>query len=80
MRAIGTAVSAFAALALMVRVAPERTTAWLARLPLAGATFAHDRNLASKVELTNVHGRFERLRNARRVFVISRRRRATTRP
>jgi predicted Zn finger-like uncharacterized protein len=71
MRTIGTAVSAFAALALMVRVAPERTTAWLARLPLAGATFAHDRNLASKVELTNVHGRFERLRNARRVFVIS---------
>ncbi len=71
MRAIGTAVAGFAALALIVRVAPERTSAWLSRLPVAGASFAHDRNLASKVELTNVHGRFQRLRNSRRVFVIS---------
>ena len=71
MRAIGTTIAGFAALALMVRVAPERASAWLARLPVAGATFAHDRNLASRVELRNVHGGFQRLRNARRVFVIS---------
>ncbi len=71
MRAIGTAVAGFAALTLMVRVAPEHASSWLAKLPVAGATFAHDRNLATKVELTNVHGRFQRLRNARRVFVIS---------
>lgn len=71
MRAMGTMVTGFAALALMIRVAPERTTALLAHLPVAGKTFAHDRNLASKVELANVQGRFQRLRNARRVFVIS---------
>jgi predicted Zn finger-like uncharacterized protein len=47
MRAIGTAVAAFAALALMVRVAPDRANLLLSHLPLAGATFAHDRNLAS---------------------------------
>jgi hypothetical protein len=70
-RAMGAAVAGFAALAMVVRVAPERTAAWLARLPLAGAGFSHDRNLASKVELRNVQGRFQRLRNARRVFVIS---------
>ncbi len=71
LRAIGTAVTGFAALALVIRVAPERTSAWLARLPLAGATFAHDRNLASKVELTNVQGHYQRLRSLRRVFVIT---------
>jgi hypothetical protein len=71
MRAMGTVVAGFAALALMIRVAPERTSAWLSRLPVAGAGFARDRNLATKVELTNVQGRFQRLRNARRVFVIS---------
>jgi predicted Zn finger-like uncharacterized protein len=71
MRAIGTAVAGFAALALMVRVAPERASAWLSHLPVAGATFAHDRNLATKIELRNVHGGFQRLRNARRVFVIA---------
>jgi predicted Zn finger-like uncharacterized protein len=70
-RAIGVAVSGFAALALVVRVAPEQTAAWLSRLPLAGAGFASDHNLATKVELKNVQGRFQRLRNARRVFVIS---------
>lgn len=71
MQAIGTIVAGFVALALMVRVAPERSSAWLARLPFAGASFAHDRNLASKIQLANVHGSFQRLRNARRVFVIS---------
>jgi hypothetical protein len=71
MRAIGMTVSAFAALALMIRVAPERASAWLSHLPLAGASFASDRNLAAKVELRNVQGRFQRLRNSRRVFVIS---------
>jgi hypothetical protein len=71
MRAMGTAVAGFAALALTIRVAPEQATAWLSRLPIAGVTFAHDHGLATKVELTNVHGRFQRLRNARRVFVIS---------
>lgn len=70
-RALGMAVSGFAALALVVRVAPEQTSAWLSRLPVAGAGFAHERNLTSKVELKNVQGRFQRLRNARRVFVIS---------
>jgi predicted Zn finger-like uncharacterized protein len=70
-RAIGVAVSGFAALALVIRVAPEQTAAWLSRLPIAGAGFAQDRNLASKVQLKNVQGRFQRLRNARRVFVIS---------
>lgn len=71
MRALGVAVAGFAALALVVRVAPEPTSAWLSRLPLAGAGFTHDRNLTSKVELRNVQGHFQRLRNARRVFVIS---------
>jgi hypothetical protein len=71
MRAIGMTVSGFAALAMVVRVAPEHARAWLSRLPLAGASFAQDRNLAAKVELRNVQGRFQRLRNARRVFVIS---------
>lgn len=71
MRAMGTIVTGFAALALMIRVAPERTSALLAHVPIAGKTFAHDRDLASKVELANVQGRFQRLRNARRVFVIS---------
>jgi len=70
-RALGVAVSGFAALALVVRVAPEQTSAWLSKLPIAGAGFAHDRNLTTKVELKNVQGRFQRLRNARRVFVIS---------
>ena len=70
-RALGVAVSGFAALALVVRVAPEQTSAWLSKLPFAGAGFAHDRNLTTKVELKNVQGRFQRLRNARRVFVIS---------
>ena len=71
MRALGVAISGFAALALVVRVAPERTSAWLSRLPVAGAGFSRDRNLASKVELRNVQGKFQRLRNARRIFVIS---------
>jgi hypothetical protein len=71
MRAMGTAVAGFAALALVIRAAPEQATAWLSKVPFAGASFAHDHGLATKVELTNVHGRFQRLRNARRVFVIS---------
>lgn len=71
MRAMGTAVAGFAALALTIRVAPEQATAWLSKLPIAGASFAHDHGLATKVELTNVNGRFQRLRNSRRVFVIS---------
>ena len=71
MRALGVAISGFAALALVVRVAPERTSAWLSRLPVAGAGFSRDRNLASKIELRNVQGKFQRLRNARRIFVIS---------
>lgn len=70
-RALGVAVSGFAALALVVRVAPEQTAAWLSKIPVAGAGFAHDRNLTTKVELKNVQGRFQQLRNARRVFVIS---------
>ena len=70
-RMLGTAVAGFAVLALVLRADPERTGAWLSRLPLAGATFTHDRNLARKVELRNVHGNFQRLRNARRVFVIA---------
>ena len=70
-RSIGVAVSGFAALALVVRVAPEQTSAWLSHLPLAGRGFAQDHNLNRKVELKNVQGRFQRLRNARRVFVIS---------
>jgi predicted Zn finger-like uncharacterized protein len=71
MQAMGTIVAGFVALALMIRVAPERSSVWLSKVPLAGASFAHDRNLASKIQLTNVHGGFQRLRNARRVFVIS---------
>lgn len=71
MRALGTTVSAFAVLALVIRVAPEQASAWLANLPFAGASFAYDRNLTTKVELKNVQGRFQKLRNARRVFVIS---------
>ncbi len=71
MRAIGTTVAGFVVLALVIRVAPDVTTSWLTSLPIAGASFAHDRNLVRKVELRNVNGRFQRLRNARRVFVIS---------
>ncbi|MEB2283932.1 MAG: DUF3426 domain-containing protein [Myxococcales bacterium] len=71
MRAIAAAVAGFAVLTLLVRAAPERTAAWLARLPLAGVTFANDRNLARRVELANVQGRYQRLRSSRRVFVIT---------
>ncbi len=71
MRGIGTAVAGFAVLALVVRASPERATAWLSHLPLAGLQFATDRNLTTKIELKNVQGKYQRLRNARRVFVIS---------
>jgi predicted Zn finger-like uncharacterized protein len=71
MRGMGMTLAGFAALALVVRFAPEHASAWLSRLPIAGAGFARDPNLTSKVELKNVQGRFQRLRNARRVFVIS---------
>ena len=70
-RGIGTAVAGFAALALVLRSSPERAAAWLSRLPVAGAQFASDRNLTTKIELRNVQGKYQRLRNARRVFVIS---------
>ena len=70
-RGIGTAVAGFAALALVVRSSPERAAGWLSHLPLAGRQFATDRNLTSKIELRNVQGKYQRLRNARRVFVIS---------
>jgi hypothetical protein len=71
MRGIGTAVAGFAALAFVARAAPERAAAWLAHVPLAGVRFATDGNLTSKIELRNVQGKFQRLRNTRRVFVIS---------
>ncbi len=71
MRAIGTAVSGFAVLALVIRVAPEHASRWLSYLPVAGQSFARENSLSTKIELKNVQGRFQRLRNARRVFVIS---------
>jgi hypothetical protein len=71
MRGMGLMVSAFAVLAVVIRLAPETTSGWFAHIPLAGATFASDQGLMTKVELRNVQGRFQRLRNDRRVFVIS---------
>jgi predicted Zn finger-like uncharacterized protein len=71
MRAMGMAVSGFAALALVIRVAPEQASRWLSYLPVAGQSFARENSLSTKIELKNVQGRFQRLRNARRVFVIS---------
>lgn len=71
MRAMGMAVSGFAVLALVIRVAPEHASAWLSYLPVAGQSFAQEHSLSTKIELKNVQGRFQRLRNARRVFVIS---------
>jgi predicted Zn finger-like uncharacterized protein len=71
MRGIAAAVGGFAVLALVLRTSPERTAAWLSRLPAVGTRFATDRNLTTKIELRNVQGKFQRLRNARRVFVIS---------
>lgn len=71
MRAMGMAVSGFAALALVIRVAPEHASRWLSYLPVAGQSFAQERSLSTKIELKNVQGRFQRLRNSRRVFVIS---------
>jgi len=71
MRAMGMAVSGFAALALVIRVAPEHASRWLSYLPVAGQSFAQENTLSTKIELKNVQGRFQRLRNARRVFVIS---------
>jgi predicted Zn finger-like uncharacterized protein len=64
-------VALHAALALLVRAAPERARAWLARAPIAGARFADAPVLASRVQLHNVRGGYQRLKNARRVFVIS---------
>lgn len=71
MRAMGMAVSGFAVLALVIRVAPEHASMWLSYLPVAGQSFAKENTLSTKIELKNVQGRFQRLRNARRVFVIS---------
>jgi predicted Zn finger-like uncharacterized protein len=64
-------VGLYALLALLIRVAPERAGDWFARLPLIGATLANQPALGREITLRNVHGGYQRLRNARRVFVIS---------
>jgi predicted Zn finger-like uncharacterized protein len=64
-------VALHAGLALGVRLAPDAASAWLARVPLAGQLFSREPALVREVELRNVTGGYQKLRNARRVFVIS---------
>ena len=60
-----------AVLTLLIRVNPERAGDWFARLPLIGAGLADQPALGREITLRNVRGGYQRLRNARRAFVIS---------
>ena len=60
-----------ALLAFSIRLAPSYASVWLSRIPLAGALLAREPTLMQRVELRNVAGTFQELRNARRVFVIT---------
>ena len=70
-RALLTLVAVHAALALVIRLAPETSERWLARVPVLGRGLAGDHVLARHVQLRNVQGVYQRLRNQRRIFVIS---------
>lgn len=70
-RALLALVGLYAVLALLTRVNPERAGDWLARLPFIGARLADQPALGREITLRNVRGGYQRLRNARRVFVIS---------
>lgn len=70
-RALLLLVAAHALLAVLIRVNPERGGQWLARVPLLSAALAERPALARAIRLRNVEGRFQHIRNARRVFVVS---------
>jgi predicted Zn finger-like uncharacterized protein len=70
-RPLAAIVALHAALALTIRLAPEQAGAWLSHVPFAGVLLAREPTLARRVELRNVIGQFQQLRNDRRVFVIS---------
>lgn len=70
-RLLLTLVVAFALLALFVRVNPERTAAWLARVPLIGGALTAEPALGSRITLSEVQGGYQHLRTGRRIFVIS---------
>ena len=70
-RALAGMVALCGLLAVVIRAVPERAADWLAQVPVVGSAIARDRILTRKVVLRNVQGGYQRLRNARRVFVIS---------
>ena len=70
-RPLAILVALHAILALTIRVAPDSAGAWLERLPLAGPLLGPTAAPARRVELRNVTGSFQELRNSRRVFVIA---------
>jgi len=64
-------VGVYAILALLIRLSPDRADDWFSRLPLIGTTLADRPALGREITLRKVQGGYQRLRNARRVFVIS---------
>lgn len=70
-RFLVTLVAAFTLLALFVRANPERTEAWLARVPLIGSALTARPALGARITLSAVDGGYQRLRTGRRIFVIS---------
>lgn len=70
-RGVLALVAVHAVLALLVRAAPERAVALLARVPIVGAGFARDPSLARQVQLRDLRGQYERLSSGRLAFVIS---------
>ncbi len=70
-RSLLAIVALHALLALSIRVAPSYASTWLSHIPLAGRLLAREPTLMQHVELRNVAGTFQELRNARRVFVIT---------
>jgi hypothetical protein len=64
-------VGMFAVLALLARSNPERASEWLAWLPVVGPRLTARPDLSRQIVLRDVHGGYQRLRNARNGFVIS---------
>jgi predicted Zn finger-like uncharacterized protein len=70
-RALLALVGVHAILALFIRLSPERAGDWCSRVPLIGTVLTDWPTLGREITLRNVQGGYQRLRNARRVFVIS---------
>ena len=70
-RVLLTCVFGYAVLALVMRANPERTEAWLARLPFVGVPLTTHPAATRTITLGDVRGGYQQLRTGRRIFVIS---------